>query len=641
MELLKRIEELKPHNLNCNIFSVYDYNALTIQELLCEFFTKINECVNLCDKTFDLVEYLVNEGISVEVAKKLNQWLDDGTLAELINETIFNDLNKKINNMLQIKLVSDIDGTKYKKGDSVDINYISLLQNQNLSYQLRKLHKTKDVSILFRGDSLTYGYDETSSDNLEPSLDLTDTGLTHKRRRAKINYPHATVELLNKVLNGNITYSNIGYSGSWVQYSFENYYNYRTNNLELIMLGTNDSRLENCPYKGDVKEFIKWYEQLVIREILMGNGLILLTPPQNKGFKDDDIKTFELAVEMIGKKYNVPVLNTSHLLDGYEYTCWSDNTHLTSKGYQIFGYKVATFLLQRNILNPLTINSGNILLTSPMNDNSYHNEEAIYYTASSGYTPDSFDEERVACRLNPNGEITHSFYANEDGLVVLPTMYMYANSSLEIKLLDGVQQAKAKLTTSEYKLSDWDGENKSLISYLSNEDKAYSKINIIKRFNGEVLRINSKGWYTLTLKNTGTEPLNIFGIEFLGCELYENMKNRSYKSTLFSNSDGVEIGEINLIESVTDFDNLIIYYNYSGIGSSILDFNTFTKQDIRVVNLSNTDNVLSKYFSEMELSLVDNNTISITRNKSLQELNGVTQLYDVKNKIVKIVGIKY
>lgn len=98
MELSKKLAELKPTMLNCNAFSIYDYpESYTITELLCEFFKAINGCIELCNKTIDLAEWLVNEGLSIEVSKKLDLWLQDGTLQELINEKIFKELNDKVN----------------------------------------------------------------------------------------------------------------------------------------------------------------------------------------------------------------------------------------------------------------------------------------------------------------------------------------------------------------------------------------------------------------------------------------------------------------------------------------------------------------------------------------------------------------
>lgn len=83
------INKLEKEHLNCNIFSVYDYNGMTMQELLSQFFTKINDCIDLSNKSIDLCEWLVNQGLVEEVAKKLVSWLEDGTLNEIINDSIF------------------------------------------------------------------------------------------------------------------------------------------------------------------------------------------------------------------------------------------------------------------------------------------------------------------------------------------------------------------------------------------------------------------------------------------------------------------------------------------------------------------------------------------------------------------------
>ena len=99
MDLNKKLEELKPYQLNCNVFDVYSYNGLTMQDLLCQFFTKINECITVSNETIDLAKWLVNEGLEIEVVKKLMLWLEDGTLENIINVNLFNTLNEKINGL--------------------------------------------------------------------------------------------------------------------------------------------------------------------------------------------------------------------------------------------------------------------------------------------------------------------------------------------------------------------------------------------------------------------------------------------------------------------------------------------------------------------------------------------------------------
>ena len=93
------MEKLKRYDLNCNIFNVYDYDGLSMQELLCQFFTKINECVDFSNSTLDLCSWLVNEGLKQEIALKLTNWLNDGTLEDIINASLFESLNNKIDNV--------------------------------------------------------------------------------------------------------------------------------------------------------------------------------------------------------------------------------------------------------------------------------------------------------------------------------------------------------------------------------------------------------------------------------------------------------------------------------------------------------------------------------------------------------------
>lgn len=96
--MFDKITEIKKHEtiINDNRFSVYNYCGVSIQSVLNKFFTKINACVEFTNKTLDLAEWLVNEGLSLEVSKKLQIWLEDGTLQQIINQEIFGNINAKL-----------------------------------------------------------------------------------------------------------------------------------------------------------------------------------------------------------------------------------------------------------------------------------------------------------------------------------------------------------------------------------------------------------------------------------------------------------------------------------------------------------------------------------------------------------------
>ena len=109
MDLKNRLKELKRHDLNCSVFDVYNYNGLSMQELLCQFFNKINECVEMSNNTLDITDWLVNEGLKEEVVKKLLLWYSDGTFEELINNTLFENLNNKIDEFTENMTYINVD----------------------------------------------------------------------------------------------------------------------------------------------------------------------------------------------------------------------------------------------------------------------------------------------------------------------------------------------------------------------------------------------------------------------------------------------------------------------------------------------------------------------------------------------------
>lgn len=148
------IDKLKPHDLHCNIFSVYDYDGYTIQELLCTFFEKINNCIDVSNATFELAKWLVNEGLNQEVVKQLMIWLQDGTLKEIINEQIFNDLNDKIND-INTDLTSKINDLDNKLTDKIG----NIVTADNSDFN--SLQEAHDYVVSKGGGVLNISKDET------------------------------------------------------------------------------------------------------------------------------------------------------------------------------------------------------------------------------------------------------------------------------------------------------------------------------------------------------------------------------------------------------------------------------------------------------------------------------------------------
>ena len=98
IEKLKQIEKM---DLNCSLFTVYDMDGRTTQELLNQFFHKINSVIDTTNASLSLMEFLINGGLKEEIAQKLIEWIQDGTLDEIINHGVLKEINDKVDLTLE------------------------------------------------------------------------------------------------------------------------------------------------------------------------------------------------------------------------------------------------------------------------------------------------------------------------------------------------------------------------------------------------------------------------------------------------------------------------------------------------------------------------------------------------------------
>lgn len=103
------IEKIRNIGLDKLVTQVYDFDSLTTDELMCKFAQKINiiiehlkyiddRCYN-SDKALELkLQYLIGQGLEEQVAKRIVELVNNGTLGKLINETLLKDINDKVDN---------------------------------------------------------------------------------------------------------------------------------------------------------------------------------------------------------------------------------------------------------------------------------------------------------------------------------------------------------------------------------------------------------------------------------------------------------------------------------------------------------------------------------------------------------------
>lgn len=113
------IDKIRNIGLDKLVTQVYDFDSLTTDELMCKFAQKINiiiehlkyvddRCYN-SDKALELkLQYLLDQGLEEQVAKRLLELINNGTLGKLINETLLKDINDKVDNF-KIEVNKELD----------------------------------------------------------------------------------------------------------------------------------------------------------------------------------------------------------------------------------------------------------------------------------------------------------------------------------------------------------------------------------------------------------------------------------------------------------------------------------------------------------------------------------------------------
>ena len=546
---------------------------------------------------------------------------------------------KQIEYLSTIKLISDIDGTDYKKGDVVDVDYIIKLQQIAYSKIMRKLKKDEAktnevVNIICRGDSLTYGYDTTSNDRRASVNKQNDNGVSQSTTIASITYPEALYEVLTNIFNKNITIENLGISGTTCEGSYESYYKARKNSIEIIMLGTNDSRNTNYPYYGNIERFIEYYEQLIIRSTLWGNAIIMIQPPSNNYMRDLNIETYRVAIKKLTEKYCITLIDASEITNTFDYTHWSDLTHFTGKGYKYLGYAIANTLIIQDANQPLLIQSNSVLLTRPTEDSCVFIGNVKYGMSTTAYTPYLFmgTDRKTPCKAvakyTGDGKIIYTFKTTEDNLVVMPTLYCQEGTQIKLTLDHGLQQPCTPLSTSQYQYTNFDNNRPSQVIFEEVGRIAKNDYKNNKSLD-EMLIINKRGWHSLTIEVISNNKLSdsswigLYGVEFISFEDWYNMKNYNKYDTLYHSSN--EIGtptpggtNIILSKNISDYDFLIVSYNYFGVENKVVDFKINTTQQIRSININNEESQLDVAFNEVAITKVDETTILVALNKALR-----------------------
>ena len=507
---------------------VYDLEDYTQLEINSKLIQKMDEVIENCNSAFEFVEWLKEQGVPDEVQTIIDTMLEDGTLENLINKNLFNGLNTKIDeinsqmdNNTKTRISKDINSSNYIANTQIDVEYYKMKQTQLFSKFIRKLIKGEDITGIFQGDSLTYGADKYSDDRRPPDSTPTPDGSINNSDRASKTYPEAMQEFLSSMFSGTISIINRGYSGIHAERSMRMWNKKVAADFNALMIGTNDSRNNACPYVGDIETYIYWVEQIILQNLIWDIPVILLTPPKTKLADDLDIDTFANGLINLAKKYNIPVLDTREVFKGYPSTIYSDATHFNGKGYSVLGARLVAFMLGYTKNKIVSVND--VLLTRPQIDNCYYKGKAKLSSISAPFTPEEYTEGQGIYAKIEGGKLTYSFYANSDNMVVIPIVNVYSNCTFKMSLDFGTESSQLSLVQTVFGNSNTNKKYNNVYTYTNDSEMNIQTSKKEYISNKEIpLLITQKGWHTITIE---CENCNFFGLEFLQLDTFIEEKD--------------------------------------------------------------------------------------------------------------------
>lgn len=363
------------------------------------------------------------EKVGADIPKVLDSLGEDRNNAA--SQRIVNVVNKLAKDAMQSALQAN-DKANQAKQEAYEAKQLaekSLLSVRNItrnsmlvSSALSKLTQTKSLNIVCVGDSITYGFDTVSVDNIPPSPG-------HLRKRALIQYPLQLERELRRIYSTqNINVINYGYSGDTVKTSFERDI-WKVNpkcELAIIMFGIND-RHKKVP----ISEYINYLELWIERLNEWGTGVIIATSTMLKSGGDNSItKDYRIASENLAKLKGCAVIATDEFVENYENSqIYSDDTHFNKEGYRILGNIIAWFIASGC---KYIIASSSIILQS---DEQHSITNGDRYLSEGSYNTSTY---QLLLATDKKEQVTFTFYLNAEAAELYLSGYIGAGSSIII-----------------------------------------------------------------------------------------------------------------------------------------------------------------------------------------------------------------
>ena len=185
------------HLKGLEINTIYDFdNAFSINELLCKFWEKIEETINISNESIDILNWIKEQALSQEVEKLITGLVEDGTIEQMINVDKIEEIRQLVNTKYADMLVTHNDDITALNNRVNDIE--NTVTNDIVTFKQELQTQVEDMETTL--ENTLNGELTTLNNNFETLSNTIDTKLSH------IKYVENQSDLKEALEDGAIIY---------------------------------------------------------------------------------------------------------------------------------------------------------------------------------------------------------------------------------------------------------------------------------------------------------------------------------------------------------------------------------------------------------------------------------------------------
>lgn len=431
--------------------------------------------------------------------------------------------------------------------DVLNAGLLAQLESKNYATLMAKMY-SRDITFNINcyGDSITYGQALPSTSGATNRIgDPTGfgDGGSHSQWQFNDPWPSVLESELNKYFDTACTVANRGYSGARCYSGYLAHQTPDDAGISLIMYGVNETLFATTngtvanglrisvldgpvAYKQAIKRF-------AIREILRGNTVVLMSclnfasatgwdgtiASSTKSMKayDEQLKAVSIELGLLYVDFKAEITNSY----ATNRIC-QDGVHPNAVGHEIIGSKLASLFLTGH-KKVTKVRSGDKIIANQAISNVAQKNSVVTLSNAGSYTPPFLGSNTVTVAVTSSAPLVFAFYADQDDLIVWPEMVVNATTAT-IKLSNGVEQSEYLLDGAIGKTVGVNSAAPAAVTASPDSSKAIVESgsvrhgqatdSVLDSDNG-FIHIATKGYYTLSIENSGASGLLVDGLSFL------------------------------------------------------------------------------------------------------------------------------